>query len=211
MNLPIEIYNIVNGLSYKIDNVGRSNDIIIIYGDKYLLKISNNVENLKKEKDKIDFLYNEISSAKSILFIVNENIAYYLRTYIVGKTLIDDEYLSNPILLISLLKKALFLLNNIKDCPFNSDYSIGIDFIHGDLCLPNIIVDENNEIAGFIDLSDSGLGDRWYDIAWLIWSFEYNLKTDKYTSLLLKELDIEFDENKFNEYIPIEHRIKIKK
>ena len=29
---------------------------------------------------------------------------------------------------------------------------MGQDFIHGDLCLPNIYVDDNNQFLGFIDL-----------------------------------------------------------
>ena len=54
-------------------------------------------------------------------------------------------------------------------------------FIHGDACLPNIIV--NNDKALFIDTGLSGLGDRHIDIYWALWSLEYNLKTDKYNDL----------------------------
>ena len=77
--------------------------------------------------------------------------------------------------------------------------------MHGDLTT-NIIVNQNNDIIGFIDLDNSGLGDIWYDYSWLIWSFEYNLKTNKYTNLLLNELNIEFNQNKYNLYIPKEYR-----
>jgi len=37
-------------------------------------------------------------------------------------------------------------------------------FSHGDLCLPNIFF-EGNDIKGFIDLGDSGISDKWFDIA----------------------------------------------
>ena len=35
---------------------------------------------------------------------------------------------------------------------------------HGDLCLPNIFLDQNG-VSGLIDLGDTGIGDRWRDIA----------------------------------------------
>ena len=72
--------------------------------------------------------------------------------------------------------------------------------IHGDFCLPNILV-KDNKITGFIDLGDSGIGDPWFDYAWCIWSLEYNLKTNKYTQVLLDKLGIEFDREKYLKYI----------
>ena len=51
--------------------------------------------------------------------------------------------------------------------------------IHGDFCLPNIIL--NNFLPSeMIDLENAGIGDHHIDIYWLLWSLEYNLKTDKY-------------------------------
>lgn len=35
---------------------------------------------------------------------------------------------------------------------------------HGDFCLPNILI-KNNQLSGFIDLGDTGIGDKWRDIA----------------------------------------------
>ena len=92
------------------------------------------------------------------------------------------------------------------NCPIKSIDNQGSNFIHGDLCLPNIYVNDDNEIAGFIDLGNSGLGDRWYDYSWIIWSFQYNLKTNKYTKDLLEKLNIEFNEEKYNKYIPKEYQ-----
>ena len=141
-----------------------------------------------------------MSSIKPVAFIIENNKAYYFRDYIDGENLCLDKYLNNPELLIDLLVEGLKLLHNIKI----DDNSYIIDpnyhtLIHGDYCLPNILVN-NNKIVGFIDLGDCGIGDPWMDYAWCIWSLEYNLKTDKYTNLLLKKLGIEFDKEKFDKY-----------
>jgi kanamycin kinase len=51
--------------------------------------------------------------------------------------------------------------------------------LHGDYCLPNIILDDGR-FSGFIDLDSAGVGDRHVDIFWALWSLAFNLKTDKY-------------------------------
>ena len=56
--------------------------------------------------------------------------------------------------------------------------------IHGDYCLPNIILD-NWRFSGFIDIADAGVGDRHYDIAWGLWTIAWNLKLSKYADVFL--------------------------
>jgi len=57
--------------------------------------------------------------------------------------------------------------------------------IHGDYCLPNIILlDFKNN--GFVDVGYGGIGDRHYDIFWGIWSLQYNYKTDEYAEHFLQ-------------------------
>jgi kanamycin kinase len=60
--------------------------------------------------------------------------------------------------------------------------------IHGDYCLPNIIMD-NFSFKSFIDLGDGGLGDRHNDIYLGLWTLNYNLKTDTYRDLFWMLMD----------------------
>ncbi|MDR3175477.1 MAG: aminoglycoside 3'-phosphotransferase [Desulfovibrio sp.] len=51
--------------------------------------------------------------------------------------------------------------------------------LHGDYCLPNIILDDWR-FGGFVDLDSGGSGDRHVDIFWAVWTLFFNLKTDQY-------------------------------
>lgn len=56
--------------------------------------------------------------------------------------------------------------------------------LHGDYCLPNILLDDW-KFSGFIDLDTGGVGDRHVDLFWGIWSLQFNLKTDRYRERFL--------------------------
>jgi kanamycin kinase len=45
---------------------------------------------------------------------------------------------------------------------------------HGDYCLPNVLV-SGHTVAGFVDLGELGVADRWWDLAVGSWSVTWNL------------------------------------
>ena len=60
----------------------------------------------------------------------------------------------------------------------------GDSLLHGDYCLPNIMLDDWR-FSGFIDLGSGGVGDRHVDLFWGVWTLAFNLKTPQYGSRFL--------------------------
>lgn len=199
---PIEIKEIIKELKMKeLTDFHRSGDLVYSIENKYILKISNDIFRLTEEYNKDSWINKYIISPKPILFIVENNKAYYLREYISGEVLCIDKYLKDPLLLIDLLVEAINYIHNVKVDDKKYIYDLEYNTLtHGDFCLPNILV-ENNKFKAFIDLGDSGIGDPWRDYAWCIWSLEYNLQTKEYTHILLEKLGIEFNQEKYHRYI----------
>lgn len=82
-------------------------------------------------------------------------------------------------------------------------------FTHGDLSLPNILV-QNDRVSGFIDLGRMGIADRWQDIAICYRSLKHNFE-GKYNGgfpyegyspeMLFEKLGIAVNPDKLNYYI----------
>jgi hypothetical protein len=63
LNFPKQIYEIVKDLKYSVDNIGRSEDKVIIFEDKYVSKLNNDLilnDTSKSEKSKaLSYLNNK--------------------------------------------------------------------------------------------------------------------------------------------------------
>jgi len=77
--------------------------------------------------------------------------------------------------IVEMLASALRSFHSVsaQDCPFEA-YIPGESLVHGDACLPNIMVGGNG-LSGYIDLGDMGVGDVEVDLSAAVWSLQYNL------------------------------------
>ena len=66
----------------------------------------------------------------------------------------------------------------------NAKYLKTDTLLHGDFCLPNIMLD-NWKPSGFIDLGGAGVGDKHIDLFWGAWTLNFNLKTEEYCGRFL--------------------------
>lgn len=196
-----KIDQLVKDMSCKlITEAHCSGDRVYQFEDKYILKVSDNVERLRRERKVNDFLQGKLPVSETVIYEEEKERAFYLKTCVVGEPLLG-EYLQDPMKLAKLLAEGMCMVHSVEilNCDIMNQDSVGNCFIHGDFCLPNILA-KDNHVSGFIDTEAAGIGDPWMDYAWCIWSFEHNLGTKEYTPLLLKELGIEFDKEKYNRY-----------
>lgn len=85
--------------------------------------------------------------------------------------------------------------------------SYTVHFVHGDCCLPNILV-ENDRISGFVDVGRCGKGDMWQDLALCVRSLRHNLEAclghdsvERLISIFLEHLGLAADSEKIRYYI----------
>ncbi len=73
------------------------------------------------------------------------------------------------------LGEILFDLHAVDatGCPFG-ERGTGHVLIHGDYCLPNVLVDRDGRLSGLLDVGGAGLGDAQDDLAAGVWTLQYN-------------------------------------
>ena len=132
---------------------------------------------LSEPKKLCDILAEQLRSLHDTDFSccpVNERMDVYLKTvednYNNGKY--DFSYLIDRDQFRDIKEVWNFITNNKKELCSDT-------LIHGDYCLPNIILNDW-KFSGFIDVGNGGVADRHIDLYWGAWSLNFNLKTDKY-------------------------------
>ena len=122
------------------------------------------------------------------------------KDYMVTKPAVGEDathHLDNPEKLCEVLAEAMKFLHSrpvegIPVSPCMDTYANAgkaelmkqDTFIHGDFCLPNIMLD-NWKFSTFIDVGLAGIGDKHIDIYWVLWSLNFNLGTDQYMDYFL--------------------------
>ncbi|WP_028551220.1 aminoglycoside 3'-phosphotransferase [Paenibacillus sp. UNC451MF] len=183
--------------------------LLVEGAEKAYLKISKR-GSLEREYAMTRFLNSCHAIAPKVIAYESDADQDYLFTEAVaGEDGTAEEHIGNPGKLAGVFGEYLRMLHSlpIEGCPYphrtaemlNEQTSISLSsqmieqikyeaadnaIIHGDYCLPNIIMDRF-VLKGFIDLGYGGVGDRHYDIYWGIWTLNYNLKSDKYKDIFL--------------------------
>jgi len=178
----------------KICDSSSNPSATVLYSDlEYYVKIAEK-GSLAKEAEMAK-LFELNCLGVSVVSYISEEKDYFVTKPAKGEDC--THYLDNPKRLCEILAETMKFLHSrqIENVPvspcmdlYKDEMNEGIfkqdTFIHGDFCLPNIILDDW-KFSSIIDLGLAGVGDRHIDIYWALWSLNYNLGTDKYTDYFL--------------------------
>lgn len=205
---PKEVQDFIGFGTIKEISIGRSGDYVyeIIGVNSFILKISIEIERLEYEKNIFQWLKidNKLPVPEVLLWYKTNDKGYLITKKIKGKMACEEYFTKRPLKLISICNDAVQMMRKVelKDFPYPTDLSSlkNKSFSHGDLCLPNIII-RNNNIVGFLDLGDASIRDFEYDIATILRSYEYNIGSKKYSDRFIDFINTN-SKNKINiEYV----------
>ena len=172
------------------DTSSGENSQVLYSSHDYYIKIAPK-SSLEREAYVTDYLYKQ-GIGRELLEYISADKDYMVTRPATGQD--ATHFLSQPEKLCRALASAMKYLHslptdNLPPSPqmdfYNSDNTLKYDtFIHGDFCLPNIML-EDYTFKNFIDLGLVGAGDRHIDIFWCLWSLWFNLKTDRYTDYFI--------------------------
>ena len=126
-------------------------------------------------------------------FDVSLNYKLKLIKYNIDNNLIDTNNISSNII------EKFKTPENIYKYLIENKFEEELCFTHGDLSLPNIFVYKNN-FSGFIDIGESGVADKWFDLAILVKTLERNYGKES-VEAFFEELGIEKNKFKIEYYL----------
>ncbi|MCF9047503.1 phosphotransferase [Acinetobacter nectaris] len=182
-NFPKDIKEILNSKNGLIDDLGMSNTNVILY-ENMVLKISANYIESQHESAMLKWLVDKLPIPQITGYAQNNENSYILNCPY-NLSLDHKLNIEEHKILQGLYKKPTSEDSNYHNSGFNSAEDLlywlknnkpdeDLIFSHGDLCLPNIFINQN-KINGFIDLGQSGIADRYRDIALYYRSLKDNL------------------------------------
>ncbi|MBC7708152.1 phosphotransferase [Polaromonas sp.] len=165
LGVPCSVGEVRSGAHSAVFKLASGNTV-------WYLKIA---DDLSLEIEKLKWLQGTLPVPKIVAKNMRDYQQALLMTEVEGRDLaeLSESLQANDIVTkyASALKE--FHSKSSQDCPFKA-YIPGTTLVHGDACLPNILFSANN-LSGFVDLGDMGLGDVEVDLSAAIWSLQFNL------------------------------------
>jgi kanamycin kinase len=129
---------------------------------------------LAGERDRLEWLHGRWPVPELVGFFHASGDDWLLTREIAGTPLYHHSLGWEPPRVARLLGETLRVVHatDATGCPFGVAKR-GNVLIHGDYCLPNILVSDGL-LSGLIDVGGAGLGDPRQDLAAAVWSLQYN-------------------------------------
>ena len=129
---------------------------------------------LKGERDRIAWLAGRLPVPVVVGFVHAYGDDWLLTRELPGVPLYHASLSWEPVRVAHRFGEILREVHSIdaSSCPFG-EAAPGNVLIHGDYCLPNVLVDEGR-LVGLVDVGRAGLGDPRDDLAAGLWTLHYN-------------------------------------
>jgi aminoglycoside phosphotransferase len=155
---------------------------------------------IRAEADVLRYLGGKVPAPCVRYYAEDHRYQYLVMSSLHGLPLCAAEALARPEHVVRILAEALRELHalDVRACPLDRRLAVTLPaghypdeeyawlthdppleelvVTHGDACLPNFLC-ANDAYTGCLDLSNAGVADRWQDLAYSLWSLQYNLGT----------------------------------